>query len=107
MDNKPTSAQTHAPTAAAPSQTQKQTPSQSKTPSPPAAGQPQVKPLDPGMKQVLNEQIEYLRQRNSGIQSMNYFYEVYKELYNNRVKELLQGLKNDSRLSYPYPRGRG
>jgi benzoyl-CoA reductase/2-hydroxyglutaryl-CoA dehydratase subunit BcrC/BadD/HgdB len=45
--------------------------------------------LDPALKNNLNEQIEYLRTRNSGIKSLEYFYEVYKEVYGNRAKELL------------------
>jgi benzoyl-CoA reductase/2-hydroxyglutaryl-CoA dehydratase subunit BcrC/BadD/HgdB len=48
-----------------------------------------IKSIDPNMTLTLNEQIEYLKAQNSGIQSLNYFYEVYKGLYTNRSKELL------------------
>jgi benzoyl-CoA reductase/2-hydroxyglutaryl-CoA dehydratase subunit BcrC/BadD/HgdB len=51
--------------------------------------EPQIKALDPAMAQVLQEQIEYLSKRNSGIKTMDYFYQIYKELYGNRVKELM------------------
>jgi benzoyl-CoA reductase/2-hydroxyglutaryl-CoA dehydratase subunit BcrC/BadD/HgdB len=73
------------------------------TPQPmPAAAQSassvESKPLDPGMTQVLQEQLEYLREHNSGIQSMNYFYEIYKELYGNRTKELLNAKKQGKKI---------
>ncbi len=51
--------------------------------------QSQLKPLAPALAINLNEQLDYLASHNSGISSMKYFYELYRELYGNRAKELL------------------
>jgi len=57
-----------------------------------------IKPLNPNMTQVLNEQIDYLSEHNSGIQSMNYYYQLYKELYGNRARELLHAKSQGKKI---------
>ncbi|MCK5561397.1 MAG: 2-hydroxyacyl-CoA dehydratase, partial [Thermoplasmata archaeon] len=48
------------------------------------------KSIDPKIISQINEQIEYLAKNNGGIENLNYFYDVFKEVYGNRVKELIQ-----------------
>ena len=58
----------------------------------------EYKSLDSSMLKTLKEQIQYLAERNSGIKNLNYFYEVYKEIYGNRVKELANHKKNGKKI---------
>ena len=51
------------------------------------------KPVDPHLVAQLKEQIEYLAKNNGGIKSLNYFYEVFKELYNAKgINTEIQGI---------------
>jgi benzoyl-CoA reductase/2-hydroxyglutaryl-CoA dehydratase subunit BcrC/BadD/HgdB len=63
-----------------------------------ASSQSNLKPLDPAMAQSLKGQLEYLASINSGIKSLDYFYEVYKELYGNRTKELENAKQNGKKI---------
>ena len=72
--------------------------STSATPASTPTQQSKIKPLDPNMVKVLNEQIDYLKQYNSGIQSMDYFYQIYKELYGNRIKELIHDKEQGKKI---------
>ena len=56
------------------------------------------KPVDPRIVFQINEQIEYLAQNNGGIKNLDYFYEVFKEIYGNRVKELKQYKKEGKKI---------
>jgi len=78
--------------------TQSMQPTKQSAPAMSTHPEPIIKPLNPSMTQVLNEQIDYLSKRNSGIQSMDYYYQLYKELYGNRAKELLQAKKQGKKI---------
>ncbi len=56
------------------------------------------KPVDPRIVAQLKEQIDYLTQNNGGIKSLGYFYEVFKEIYGNRVRELRQYKKDGKKI---------
>ncbi len=57
-----------------------------------------TKPVDPKIVYQLKEQIDYLAKNNGGIENLNYFYEVYKEIYGNRVRELTQHKKDGKKI---------
>ena len=72
---------------------------QSKTQTPQATKNDiELKPLDPGMARYLNELFDYLLKRNSGIENLNYFYKIYRELYGNRAKEILEHKKKGKKI---------
>jgi benzoyl-CoA reductase/2-hydroxyglutaryl-CoA dehydratase subunit BcrC/BadD/HgdB len=64
----------------------------------PASTIPQFKPANPRIIAHLAEQINYLDEHNGGIKSLGYFYEVFKEIYGNRVRELEQNKKDGKKI---------
>jgi benzoyl-CoA reductase/2-hydroxyglutaryl-CoA dehydratase subunit BcrC/BadD/HgdB len=81
-----------------PTPTQATQPTKQGVTTPTTPPEPIIKPLNPNMTQVLNEQIDYLSEHNSGIQSMNYYYQLYKELYGNRARELLHAKSQGKKI---------
>ena len=57
-----------------------------------------LKPADPRIVAHLKQEIEYLAKNNGGIQGLNYFYEVFKEVYGNRVRELEQAKRDGKKI---------
>ena len=64
----------------------------------PASTIQQVKPADPRIIAHLAEQINYLAEHNGDIKGLGYFYEVFKEIYGNRVRELEQSKKDGKKI---------
>lgn len=54
--------------------------------------------VNPRITSQITEQIEYLSKNNGGVKSLNYFYEVFKEIYGNRVKELKQYKRDGKKI---------
>jgi benzoyl-CoA reductase/2-hydroxyglutaryl-CoA dehydratase subunit BcrC/BadD/HgdB len=57
-----------------------------------------TKSADPKIVAQLTEEIDYLEKNNGGIKSLRYFYEVYKEIYGNRVRELEQYKRDGKKI---------
>jgi benzoyl-CoA reductase/2-hydroxyglutaryl-CoA dehydratase subunit BcrC/BadD/HgdB len=57
-----------------------------------------TKKADPKIVAQLAEEIDYLEKHNGGIKGLHYFYEVFKEIYGNRVRELEQYKKNGKKI---------
>jgi benzoyl-CoA reductase/2-hydroxyglutaryl-CoA dehydratase subunit BcrC/BadD/HgdB len=56
------------------------------------------KNLNQNISTTIARQIEYLERNNGGIKSLKYFYEVFKELFGNRIKELEHQKENGKKL---------